>query len=278
MKTFYSILSLNIKPEINERLSLGMIMISGEKVHFYYSKNKLSIGQRLVSKETYKAALNYLKLIERSVASNDKLNRTTDELNIQTENKYKHIFSDKYLQYLSRYNNNLITFTNSNYLDIEGTENVFKTLFSKLIDNSAFESFEVKIKVIENFKKEYFPRVKTYFSIDKKIDSIKYPKLLTPVKMDLMGKNNIEVFAQTIDFEKELRSIEYIVGNLLQINRAIPNAKQFVIGYEPSKQNKINHRVWNNIRKNKDFDYVDLSESERIENYAKTHGVTPLLD
>lgn len=28
MKTFYSILSLNIRPEINERLSIGMLLIS----------------------------------------------------------------------------------------------------------------------------------------------------------------------------------------------------------------------------------------------------------
>lgn len=278
MKTFYSILSLNIKPEINERLSLGMIMISGEKVHFHYSKTKLTILQRLVSKDVSTAALNYLKMIERSVASNVRLNKSLDEMDIQLDNKYKHIFNDKYIQYLSRYNNNLITFTNTNYLDIEGTKEIFQTLFSKLVDDSAFEEPEEKNKIIGCFKKEYFPRVKSYFSIEKKIDSTLYPLLLTPVKMDLMGKNKIEVFAQTFDFEKELRSIEYNVGNLLQIIRAIPMAKQFVIGYEPSKQNKINHRVWNNIRKSSDFDYVDISESERIEDYAKTHGVTPLLE
>ncbi len=278
MKTFYSILSINIKPEINERLSIGMIMIYGDKVFFQYSKNKLSVIQRLISNETYRAALDYLRLIEKSVSSKLILDKSVNELNIKSENKYNRIFSEQYLQYLSKYNNNLISFTNTNYLDIDGSENIFKKLFVKLIDEAAFEKIEKKLRRIDNFKKEYYPEVRTYFNIERKIDSTNFSGLLTPVKIDLMGKNNIEVFAQSIDFEKDIRSIEFNVGNLLQINKAIPTAKQFVLGFEPGKQDKILHRVWNNIRKNTDFDYVDISESDKIKDYAKSHGVTPLFD
>jgi hypothetical protein len=278
MKTFYSILSINIKPEINERLSIGMIMIYGDKVFFQYSKNKLSVIQHLIPSETYKAALDYLKLIKNSVASKSRLDKSVNELNIKPDNKYDRIFSEQYLQYLSRYNNNLISFTNTNYLDIEGSEDVFNSLFVKLIYESVYEKPETKLKRIDSFKKGYYPRVKPYFNIERKIDSTDFSGLLTPVKIDLMGKNEIEVFAQSIDFDKEIRSIEFNVGNLLQINRAIPTAKQFVLGFEPGKQNKIHHRVWNNIRKNADFDYVDISESDKIEEYAKSHGVTPLFD
>lgn len=277
MKTFYSILSLNIKPEINERLSFGMIMISGEKVRFEYSKNKLSVIQRLISNETYRATLDYLKMIEKSV-SYSIINKAPGELDINSGNKYKRIFSEQYINYLSRYNNNLVSFSNANYLEIEETETVFQSLFTKLIDESAFEKPEEKIRRIDSFKKEYYPRAKTYFNIERKIDSTIYSGLFTPVKMDLMGKNDIEVFAQAIDFEKELRSIEFNVGILLQINRAIPQAKQFVLGFEPEKQNVIHHRIWNNIRRNNDFDYIDISESDKILEYAQTHNVTPLFD
>ena len=278
MKTFYSILSLNIKPEINERISFGMIMIYGDKIFFHYSKNKLSVIQRLISNEIYKAALDYLKLIEKSIASSSALKKSVSELNIKSDNKYNRIFSEQYIQYLSRYNNNLISFTNNNLLDIEGSEGIFKKLFVKLVDESVYEEKETKLKRIDNFKKTYYPKFKNYFNIERKIDSTHYSRLLTPVKMDLMGKNDIEVFAQSIDFDKEIRSIEFNVGNLLQINRAIPRAKQFVLGFEPSKQNEVHHRVWNNIRKNSDFDYVDISESNKIEEYAQNHGVSPLFD
>ena len=105
-----------------------------------------------------------------------------------------------------------------------------------------------------------------------------YPRLILPVKMDLMGKNEKEVFAQSIDMTKTLRSIENGVADLLHINRALPNAKQFIIASEPDKSNEVNHRVWDNIRDLNEFEYVDLSESEKITDYALKHGVIPLLE
>jgi len=278
MKTFYSILSLNIKPEINERLSVGMIMIFQEKVYFHYSKQKLSIIQNLIGKETYKSALDYLKLIENAVTSNKIQNQSLDTLNLKVENKYDRIFSKQYIDYLSRYNNNLMSFGSTNFIDLEATEQIFQTLFVKLIDKTAFDIIDDKVRLIDNFKKEYYPKVKSYFNIEKEIDSSDYSGLITPVKIDLMGKNEIEVFAQSIDFEKKIQSIEFNIGSLLQLNRAFPNSKQFILGYEPNKQIEINHRIWNNIRSISDFEYVDISEAGRIEEYALSHGVTPLFN
>lgn len=278
MKTFYSILSLNIKPEINERLSVGMIMIFQEKVYFHYSKQKLSIIQNLIGKETYKSALDYLKLVENAVTSNEIQNHSSDTLNLKVENKYDRIFSKQYLDYLSRYNNNLISFGSTNFIDLEATEQIFQTLFVKLVDKSAFDIIEDKVRLIDNFKKEYYPKVKSYFNIEKEIDSTDFSGLITPVKIDLMGKNEIEVFAQSIDFEKKIQAIEFNIGSLLQLNRAFPNSKQFILGYEPNKQIEINHRIWNNIRAISDFEYVDISEAEKIEEYAISHGVTPLFN
>lgn len=278
MKTFYSILSLNIKPEINERLSFGLIMISGEKVRFSYSKHKLSVIHRLITKETYRAALDYLNLINESVVSYLSINEIAGGSHTNSDSKYDHIFSEQYIQYLSRYSNNLVSFSNVKYLDVEGTDAVFQKLYFKLIDETAFSETEMKIKRIDNFKKEYFPRAKTYFNVERKIDSTNYSELLTPGKMDLMGKNDTEIFVHSIDFEKELRSIEYNVGILLQINFAIPKAKQFVLGYEPGKENRIHHQIWDNVRKSNIFEYVDIKEADNIIDYAKTHNVTPLFD
>lgn len=278
MKTFYSILSLNIKPEIKERLSVGMIMIFQEKVYFHYSKQKLSIIQSLIGKETYKSALDYLKIIENSVASSKLQNQSSADLNLKVENKYDRIFSKQYLDYLSKYNNNLISFGSTNFIDLVATEQIFQTLFVKLIDKTAFDIVDDKVRAIDTFKKEYYPKVKSYFNIEKEIDSTNYPGLITPVKIDLMGKNEIEVFAQSIDFEKKIQSIEFNIGSLLQLNRAFPKSKQFILGYEPNKLIEINHRTWHNIQAISDFEYVDISEAEKIEEYAISHGVTPLFN
>jgi len=277
MKTFYSILSVNIRPEINERLSIGLLMICGEKVLFRHSTSKLSVIQKLISKDVYKATQNYLKLVETSVSSNEAISSNKNEFHFKIESKYDRLFSEKYIEYLSRYNNNLISFSKPNFVDLEANEQIFRLLFNKFIDIEE-ASDQVVIRRIDRFKKQYYPYVKSFFNIEQEINSTQYSGLFTPVKIDLMGKNDIEVFGQSIDFEKKVYSIECNIGNLLQLNRALPNAKQFVIGYEPDKTMEINHRIWNNIRQSSEFEYVDASEAEKITEYAISHGVTPLFD
>lgn len=277
MKTFYSILSVNIRPEINERLSLGLLMICGEKVLFRHSSSKLSVIQKLISKDVYKATQNYLKLIESSVASNETFSSNKNEFQFKIENKYDRLFSEQYIEYLSRYNNNLISFSKPNFIDLDANEQIFNLLFNKFIDIEEIAE-QLVIRRIDRFKKQYYPVVRSYFNIEQEINPTQYAGLFTPVKIDLMGKNEIEVFGQSIDFEKKVYAIECNIGNLLQLNRALPNAKQFVIGYEPDKIMDINHRIWENIRQSSEFEYVDVSEAEKITEYAISHGVTPLFD
>ena len=132
MKTFYSIISINIRPEINERLSVGLIMIFGEKVFFRYSNSKLNIIQKLTGKEIWKATHNYLKLVQSSV-SNKALSTNKDLLNLKVENKYSRLFSEQYIEYLSRYNNNLVSFSKPNFIELEATDQKLDVFSNKIV-------------------------------------------------------------------------------------------------------------------------------------------------
>lgn len=114
-------------------------MIFGEKVFFHYSKQKLSIIQRLVSKNVYKATLDYLKMLEQSVSNSENLNVPNGNLRLKPTNKYDRIFSEQYIEYLSRYNSNLVSFSNTNFIEAEASQQVFETIFRKLIDDSPIE-------------------------------------------------------------------------------------------------------------------------------------------
>lgn len=278
MKTFYSILSLNINPEIDERISVGMLMMCGESVFYHYSRNKLSFIQKLVDKTTYTAAHDYLRLVERSVKNKETIDLPKDVLDLKPENKYDNILSEPYITYLSRYNNNLISFSKPKFLEVEANETVFRKLFTRLIDETAFEIHEKEKKQIDLFKKQFFLKAKPYFNIEQEIGPEDFNGLLTPVKLDLLGKNETEVFVQSIDFEKPVHSIELNVGSLLQIQRALPKSKKYILSYEPDKKIELNHRIWNILRHTSDFDYIDISEADRITEYAETHGVKPLFE
>ncbi len=278
MKTFYTILSVVIRPEIDEKLSIGLIMINDSQVSFLVSENKLQIVKKLVSTNFFNGVKTSLKLIENSIANNKrKRNNIQRVLELDIDDK-SDVFNISYFNYLSNYNNNVISFSKPTFISLDYSKKLFLKLFEKLISEYDFIVQKKKPEnEIEKFKKTFYPKVSEYFSISKEISSLQYKDLLMPIKVDLMGKNEVEVFANTIDMSKNLRSVELGIANLIHINRALPNAKQFIISSEPSKSNDVLHRVWNNFREAKGFEYVDYLESERISDYAKKHGVVPLI-
>ena len=83
----YSIIYADIRPEIKERLSLGVLTIEQDKVRVMYSRKKLSIVKLLYPPKEYKAISSIVCHGLRELTSVDTLT------------------------YLSRYSNNLISFS-----------------------------------------------------------------------------------------------------------------------------------------------------------------------
>ena len=54
MATYYSILSVQIRPEIQEKISLGFLLMDDNTILFGYSKYKLSVARSLLSETAYK--------------------------------------------------------------------------------------------------------------------------------------------------------------------------------------------------------------------------------
>lgn len=89
----YSIIYADIRPEINERLSLGVLTIEQNKVRVYYSQKKLDIVKLLYTPKEYKAVSSIVRKELRELAS------------VET------------LKYLTRYSNNLISFSPIQIID-----------------------------------------------------------------------------------------------------------------------------------------------------------------
>jgi len=275
MNTFYTILSVPIRPEIDEKLSVGLLIVSGNELFYNVSETKLNIVKKLVNANSYKIIQDSLKHISKSIKHEAPIDSKKQLMIINKSDK----FNSSYIDYLSRYNNNLLSLSSPKPIEVKASKDLFNKLFLKFVDESGVvpSSVQKEVHLIESFKKEYLPTVKEYFNIEKEISFSDYPGLLMPVKIDLMGKNEIEVFAQTVNMDKNLRSVQLDISDLLLIQKAIPKAKQFLISQEPDKNNVENHNVWNNIRQYKELEYVDISEVEKIKNYAVKHCVKPLF-
>lgn len=103
----YSIIYAVIRPEIAERVSVGLIIVDGENIDVRYSRQKLNALQPLFSEKEY-------KFVSRVVASMKK-NKTVN--------------STEAINYLTRYSNNLIAVSPLQTIEIAPTKQSKEKLF-----------------------------------------------------------------------------------------------------------------------------------------------------
>ena len=97
-----------------------------------------------------------------------------------------------------------------------------------------------------------------------------------PIKIDLIGKNKIPVFARFFDFEKTPQYLKNDLFDLDYLQKAFEQSKGFLVSSEPDKEQfHFQHIAWNHFRNSSTLEYIDSKEVERIREYAVEHGVKP---
>jgi hypothetical protein len=107
----YSIIYAVIRPEITERISVGLIFVDGDKVDIRYSQQKLDALRGLFPQKEYE----FVSQVVSSMPTSGKINSVKD------------------INYLTRYSNNLITVSPLQSIDIEPTEQSKVLLFQNYI-------------------------------------------------------------------------------------------------------------------------------------------------
>lgn len=110
-KLRYSIIYAVIRPEITERVSIGLITVGGDKVDVKYSRKKLDALRHLFPQSKYQ----YLRKVVMSLSKNQAIGNEGD------------------ISYLSRYSNNLVSVSPLQTIDIEPTEQSCEWLYRNYI-------------------------------------------------------------------------------------------------------------------------------------------------
>jgi len=274
MKTFFSILSIPIRQESGEKIAVGLLLSDGINSRFEYSCSKLKVVKDLVNESRYKFIRKYLRSIEKVNFRIDE-NKGRIDFVKNPEMQYSYI-NEPYIDYISVYNNNILVFCKPIRIDISVNEENFIRLFEKYVDVEK-PTEEKYLKQVSRVKEDFLPTVINYFSEEKELTEKEYPSIIIPLTVDLFGRNNIPVYAQFVDLER--RRLDHIKSeyyDLVQLKRALQEGVGFLVSAEPDKEIFIRqHDIWSNIRKLKDFEFVDISEVEKIKTYAKEHGVKP---
>jgi hypothetical protein len=201
---------------------------------------------------------------------------------IYKNNITDNIFTAAYISYLSRYSNNILSFTTPKDIYLETNDQNFSSLFKKYVDE-IIEAIEApsKLKPVDYIKAQFGNRIKEYYDFNKEITHERIQNLITPVRIDFAGTNEIDVYVQTVDMEGGYGSVANSINAFVQLKATyskneIP-MKDFIIAKEPVKEEyPRQHDMWSQLRTSKILNYLDLSEGEQIITYAEQHGVVPL--
>jgi hypothetical protein len=275
MKTFYSILYCTIRPNVDERVSIGLFIGNESSCKFQFSAEKLSVIKGLFSEN----AFNMLKI---SLKSLQKLSSECETDFLETY-RGSVTLKEQYFNYLSKYANNLITYSPPKGIDIDLNQNVFDKLFEKFIYQLPI-SHEPQLKTIEKAKKRLVTSLAGRVNFDADIDNSKIPGLVVPAKVWFIGKNEVQVTGEAKDFNGQRPHIiqQQINAHLFLIDRIkeTPTGKNghfFLIGDEPRRDSIENHKLWRAVKESSILDLVPTTEIERVENYLIEHDVEPLF-
>ena len=277
MQSYFTIISANIRPEIDEKISLGLLLVYGERVYFNYSKDKLNVTKELLNTAAYKYVKDMIKQISIEVTEQ---NQKTVSLFGNTETAMINpAFDFNYINYLTKYSNSVLNFSELKRIDRVVDPNVFQVLYKKYIDENIMESSIVKQNKFEVLKTSFYSKVQNQYNIEREFSSIEIPNLPVPLKIDIIGKNEKVVYAQSVDLERIPYHIQNDVGIIAMLNQVYDgNAIGYIISSEPDKSLfPKQHLTWQNIRNSNIATYIDVSEVDRLKEYADDHNVKPLV-
>jgi hypothetical protein len=285
MVTQYTILSVIIRPEIQEKISIGLLLFDLDQVYFSYSRNKLSAAKSLVSDSSFRILKETLANIERKVFSDNTEYSDKRGFKIFKNKIFDNSFSSAYISYLSRYSNNILTFSNPKEIYLDMSKDTFTSLFKKYIDSIESKDESAgsanKEKPIDFIKSRYGNIIKQHYDFNKRVTSKEVRGLITPVRVDFAGRNEIDVYVQTVDMEASVPTVSNHINAFVHLKSTYLNGgvqvKDFIITREPEKEEfPTQHDIWRQLKSSKILNYLDLSECEKIIEYAETHNVVPL--
>tara|TARA_R110001592_G_scaffold74778_2_gene226831 strand:- start:1237 stop:2088 length:852 start_codon:yes stop_codon:yes gene_type:complete len=279
MENYFSIVDINLGTNFEERVSIGLLLLDAEKAIFRFSNEKLVAVRSLLTNQKATHAKKYLKSIETELP--DAINEPSRYL--EGENNW---ISFQYLNYLSRYSNNLIRFSAPQVINLEVSESNFTRLFNQFI----YDSTKVKIlqkdkpDLISYIKKNLYTKIESKVNLNKKLTSNDFKELIKPQVVDFIGVNGRIVAGQAIDFTKKTFYLEHDIMNFIAFSKAVDVSrsdygKYFVLGKEPvKKEDGANHNLWQQIYNSSMVEFIDSNETDKVEDYIQKKGVQPLFN
>ncbi|WP_179346437.1 hypothetical protein [Winogradskyella ursingii] len=289
MKSYYSIIRFVNNPLSKENLAIGMIVISGGKVFYKFSKEKINI--------THKINSNNSNLLEYTI---DKISSFIDlqlkeevslfsrEVNVNLE----------YLNRLSIYNNGFLQFDKPSVINIEFNNDRFNNFFQKYIELNLRETKKAIVdrsfkNTIENV---FYKPLVNVIDLDYRIKKEQIPNLFFDYTLDGIGVNGSVYSLKSIDLNSEkpidsfrrdisdLESLNYRINLFSKENDLDSEHNQHYLVIDPYKGKKTSyHKLYEILMEQDNSDYpytiIDTNTLPRItKNFQDAQSIIKFSD
>lgn len=207
MKTFLSIVSVKTNNFSNEKLVVGLLAMSANKVFYAYSKNKIKLLSKVIKDVNIEG---FVSSILKQIESTVKKTNTNFSKGQESLPFHNILISEEYISYLNNYNNGILQFSEPQAIPY----NFSSADFSKYYKNFLGEPLQPE-KIIKtvSFHKKLKPLL-TKEGLDEKADinynlnSNTFKGILTDVHVPLITKNGSINVLQEIDFSTQPTNIK----------------------------------------------------------------------
>lgn len=267
MKSYYSIIRFVNNPLSKENLAIGMIVISEGKVFYKFSKDKISLVNKINTSNsslleyTIEKVSNFIDL-----QLKEEVSLFSKEMSVNLE----------YLNRLSIYNNGFLQFDKPSVINLAFDTFRFHSFFSKYIELNLKEPKRAVIdktfkKTIENVFRKPLLNV---IDIDYKVKKEQIPGLFFDYTLDGIGVNGSVYTVKSIDLNSEkpldnfrkdiseLESLNYRIDLFSKDNHLKSNKNNHYLVIDPYTGSKSSYRQLYEIlmeQNDKDYPYTVIN-------------------
>lgn len=276
MKTFLSILSIKTNNFSNEKVVVGLLAVTANKVYYSYSKEKLKLLNKISNQENLSGfAETFLSQVKKKVIHTNK-NKSKHQ---ESFNFGKSLFNENYFKYLSDYNNGILNFSEP----LEINYNFSESDFNKYYNNFVGESLNLKMK---KESVSLHKKIKPYFKKDGlnckadlnyTFNSLNFKGILKDCQIPLITKNGNINALQAIDFEMHPNTITNNLYETKIIFDALSNfapkiktsVEKIKVAFEEPTLNTEQHKLLDLALKeyNETFEFITL---DKVDSFTDT--------
>src|SRR5690554_3137336 len=204
MKAFYTLIQLAPNTATNDVVGIGMLLFDGNKFRYHLSNSKLKPAKKLLQNKE----VNIDFLLGQIRDKFDTINKDDKELRLFNIEKLSEV---SYFEYLNRYSNGILRFTNPvalyEAIDDAAYSKLVQVLFgeSDLKQSVAHKKNEQSQQVIyEKLIRKVKHQVHTHYNFNSEV----LPSIYFSFEMDCIGKNGSLIGAKSVSFDRSLQTID----------------------------------------------------------------------